>query len=742
MSQGLYALYRERANTLSEIALHTSTAVNVVWDGDPQRLAVQAVTPSFFPLLGAEAALGRTFSEAEGAPDADPVVILSDGVWRESFAADARVLGRTLDVNGVLREIIGVMPPDFGHPDRAARLWLPMVIDPVQAPLAAFGAAGVARLASGATIESVDAELQGLIGRLAEIFPDSGAPAFLAEVGLRALVLPLKAELVGDLTSTLWILLGTVGFVLLIACANVANLLLVRAEGRQRELALRIAVGAGRVQVLRSFMGESLVLAAAGGVLGTLIAAGAVRATLGTVPTDLPRLAEIGIDLRVMSFTSAITLGCAIFFGFFPLLRYGAADISTQLREGGGRGATGGREHHRLRNGLVVAQMALALVLLVGSGLMLRSFQALRRIDPGFDAERVLTARLSIPQSEIAGWAETAGFYRTLGERLAAQGGVEVVGFAQATPLRGGGSFFNVDVEDHPRGPNELPVFASHNQIATGYLEAMGIELLEGRTLQRGDGAEGFRAAVVSKSFADHWWPDVSAVGRRMRLGGPDAEWFEIVGVVADAKYESLEGAAEEMIYWPVTIGPATAPQPARSMDVVIKTATDPLGFVALVRREVQAINTRIPVSDPTTMSDRFDAATARASFTMALLGAASGIALLLGVVGIYGVISYVVSRRTREIGVRIALGATAPSVRGMVVRHGLTLAAVGVVIGLVAAGALSSVMSSLLYGVSATDPLTYGLVAIVLVAVSLLASWVPARRASAVDPSTALRAE
>jgi predicted permease len=373
---------------------------------------------------------------------------------------------------------------------------------------------------------------------------------------------------------------------------------------------------------------------------------------------------------------------------------------------------------------------------------MLRSFQALRAVDPGFETEGVLTARISVPTAEMEGWEETAGFFRTLGERLAAQPGVEAVGFAAATPLGSGLPYFSIEVEDQPRAPDELPVFGSNNRAEVGFLEALDIELLEGRTFQPGDGAEGTRAVIVSETFARQHWPDASPLGRRMRIGIPEEDWYQIVGVVADAKYQDLEAQNEELVYWPATIGRSDAPQPTRTMDVVMRTAVDPTGFVEVLRREVRALNPRIPVSNPMTMEDRFTAATARTSFTMSLLGAASGIALLLGLVGIYGVISYVVSQRTREIGVRMALGATAPSVRGMVVRQGLALAGLGVVIGLVAAGALSRVMASLLFEVSATDPITYGSVAVSLVLVSLAASWIPAMRAAGVDPSRALRAE
>jgi predicted permease len=740
MSQGLYITYGEHARSLEGLALYGGTSVNIVNEGDAQRMRADVVTPSFFRVLGVDAALGRTFEEPEGAPDGELAVILSDGYWRTAFGADPDVIGRDLDVNGRLRPIVGVMPPDFGFPNTDARLWVPMVVDPARAPLAAFGAGGIGLMAPGATVETVHAELEGLIGRLAELYPDSGGPAFLAEVGLRARVMPLKENLVGNISSTLWVLMGTVGLVLVIACANVANLLLVRADARRRELAVRVAMGAGRMQVLRWFLSESVVLALVGGIAGVVIAVIAVRTSTSFVPTDVPRMAEVGVDVRVLAFSAAVALGCALFFGSFPVLRARTDNPASQLREGAARGGTSGRERNRLRSSLVVTQMALALVLLVGSGLMFRSFQALRAIDPGYDVEGLLTARITVPSPEIEGALETAGFFRQLGERLAAQPGVEAVGFIDTAPLTGGLSYYSIEVEDHPRGPDELPVFASNLQTEAGYIEAMGIDLLEGRTLQPGDGAEGGRAVMVSRSFAEHWWPGQSPIGRRLRLGFPEEDWYAIVGVVADAHYQDLQSEAEEAVYWPATVGPAAEPQPTRGMDVAIRTSVDPRALIPVLRREVAAMNARIPVSNPRPMDDVFAAAMARTSFTVAMLGAASGIALLLGLVGIYGVISYIVAQRTREIGVRMALGATAPTVRGMVVRQGALLAALGAGIGLIAALALSRLMSSLLFGVSALDPVTYVGVAATLVGVAMLASWIPARRAAAVDPATALR--
>ncbi len=741
ISDGLYLLYKEQAASLKGIAMAVPTEINILVGDEPERVPIQVVTPGFFEVLGVSPGVGRGFLTEEELPGAEPVVVLSDGLWRGSFGGDPNAVGRTLEMNGVSHRIVGVMPGDFGYPDREARAWIPYEVDPAQAPLASFGAEGIGRIAAGNTVEGVYAELQGLISRLSELFPESGAPAFLEEVGLRAEIRPLKETLVGEVSTTLWILLGTVGFVLLIACANVANLLLVRAETRQRELALRLALGAGRREIVRYFMGESLLLAVLGGGLGVVVSSWAVGISTRFIPSDLPRMAEVGVDLRVLSFTAMISLGCAIFFGLFPLVRYGAEDLANQLKDGGGRGGTTGRRRHRLRNGLVVIQVAMALILLVGAGLMFRSFVALRAQDPGFEVENVLTARLSVPSAEIQDWRQTADFFRQLRERMGGQPGVVAVGFGQRAPLSGGAGFVTIDVEDHPRGPEEMPIFSTQMLVGEGYFEVMGIQLRQGRTFQPGDGADGTRAVVISESFAHRWWPDSSPLGRRVGDGGEDgADWWQIVGVVADVTHQDLRGDPEEFVYFPTTVGPAANPQSARSLDILVKTASDPLQLIPVLRRELRALSPRIPLSNPRTMEQVFRVATSRTSFTMAMLGAASGIALLLGLIGIYGVVSYVVSQRTREIGVRMALGATAPSVRGMVVRQGLALAVGGIAVGLLAAGFLSSVMSSLLFGVNALDPLTYGAVAGTLVCVAAFASWIPARRAAGVDPSRALR--
>ena len=737
ISAGLYLLYGDQAGSFESIAMHRGTVVNLMGDGDPERILGRSVTPSFFPVLGVDAVVGRALTAEDGERDAEPVVVLGHALWRSHFGADPAIVGRTVDMSGVNRRVVGVMPAGFAYPDSDARLYIPLMVDPARAPLAAFGASGIARLSEAASVQGANTELEGLVSRLAELFPEDRAPAFLAEVSLRAVVRPLKDAIVGDMTRTLWILFGTVGLVLVIACANVANLLLVRAEVRQREVALRVAVGAGRLQLMRSFMSESLVLSAAGGVLGVGLAAIAVRVSTSLTPADIPRIAEVGVDLRVLGFTVLISFAAALLFGLFPMVRYSAPDLAGQLRDGGGQGSTDGRGRHLLRNGLVVAQVGLALMLLVGSGLMLRSFVALRSVDPGFDGEGVMTVRLTVPSAEISGAAETADFFRQLRERLEAQPGVEQVGLVAGVPLGGGVSFTTQELEDHPRGPGERPIFANNNYASPGFFEALGIPLIEGRTFQAGDRGDQTPAAIVSESFAGRWWPNGSAVGRRID-GEPDG--LEIVGVVGDVHYEGLEEPPEGMIYRPTVLGSGEQLQAHRALTLVVRVSGEPTAILSVIRREVRALNPRIPISTPRTMAEVSRHATARTSFTVAMLGVASGVALLLGMIGIYGVISYVVSQRTREIGVRMALGASAPEVRGMVVRQGMGLAGVGVIVGLVGAWLMSSVMTSLLFGVSATDPLTYASVALALSFVAGIASWLPAQRAAGVDPAKALR--
>jgi predicted permease len=738
-SAGVYLFYHEHARTLEGIALHQGTAANLVTDGEPARVTGEAVTPGFFEVLRVEPALGRTFSGEDGRPGGEPVVILGDALWRSGFGADPDVVGTTVLMDGVARRVVGVMPAGFAWPDRDTRFWRPLVIDPARAPMGDFSAGALARLAPGSSLEAAHAEAATLLSRLPDLRP--GQADFLRDAGFTPRVVTLKESVVGDVQRTLWVLVGTVGFVLLIACANVANLLLVRAEGRSRELAVRIALGASRFQVVRTLFSESALLAAGGAALGLVVAWAAVKWALRVAPTSIPRVAEVGIDVRALAVTVLLAGGSALVFGLFPVVRFGSSNIAPRVRSSGTRGGSGSRERQRLRSALVVAQVSLALVLLVGAGLMIRSMLALRAVDPGFDADGVVAVRLTLPAGEIRDARATAEFHRQLVDRVAALPGAEAAGLVSDLPLTGG-AFFNVEVQDHPRAPEDLPIMAHVRWATAGYFEAMGIPIVEGRAFHPGDDAVGLRGVVVSRAFAERWWPQGSALGRQVRTGFDGNEWYEIVGVTADVHLQRLEEPAEEAIYFPTLYGPAADPIVIRSVDLVVRTAGDPLATIPLLQRETRALHGRVPLANARTMAQVLEESTARMSFTTSILAAASAVALLLGMVGLYGVMSYVVSQRTWEIGVRMALGAEAASVRWMVVRQGLTLAVMGVVIGLAGAFVLSSSLASLLFGVVPTSPATYAAVTAALVGVAWLACWAPAAQAARVQPSQALKAD
>jgi putative ABC transport system permease protein len=740
ISPGLYRVYGEHARSLASIAMYAPAVGNFTGEGEPERIEGLTVTPSLFDVLGSPPLLGRRLLESDAEPGADPVVVIGHSLWQSRFGGDPGVLEQAVTINGINNRIVGVMPRDFAFPDEAPQYWTPQPVDQNDAALAFFGFSGIARLAASATVSGADAEMEGLISRLDELVPDAGPiVGALQEGRLAPYLRTYKEAVIADMGRTLWTLLGMVAFVLLIACANVANLLLVRAEGRQRDFALRAAVGASRGALVRSFLAESLGLALAGGALGVAIAYVAVQTTVALAPPGLPRVAEIGIDVRILAFAAAVSLLSAVAFGLFPALRYGRGDLSTTLKEGGARGGTAGRERHRVRNSLVVAQVTLALVLLVASGLMFRSFSALLAVDPGFDGEGVLTVRLTVPAAEVPEPAAVEAIYRQLLERLAEQPQVRSVGAISNVPLGGQAIFHSHGIEDHPTGENGVPPMAFRADVDPGYFETLSIPLLEGRTLTANDGADGFRGVVVSRAYARRWWPDASAIGRRVQLQN---QMWEIVGIVGDVRNRGLQEAPEEMLYLPTLSGTDEQLQVQRTRDLVVRVDGAPAAFLPVVRREIRELNPRIPLANPRTMEEVARAAAATTSFTMAVLGSASVVALLLGLVGIYGVVSYVVANRTREIGVRIALGASGASVRRRVVWQGLKLTGVGVAIGLAVAMLGSRLMESLVYGVSTRDPLTYAAVALSLVAVAALASWIPAQRAASVEPAIALRRE
>ena len=739
-SQGMYLHYLEHFRTLESFTVFGGGTVNLITDGDPQRISGASVTQEFFEVMGVPPLLGRGFIEGEDRTGAEMVAVLGFGLWQQSFGSDRDIIGQFVEMDGVQRRIVGVMPEGFDIPEEA-QLWTPMQIETANPEMGSLGLIGLGRLGPGATIASAQAEMRDLLYLFAENHPDELSADIIDQIGLAPDVKPLKELYVEDVQQALWILLGTVGFVLLIACANVANLFLVRAEARQREQALKTALGATRGDIVRQYLTESLTLAVGGGLLGLVLASFGVKGLLALAPVAVPRAGEIGIDGSVLLFTAIISVGSGLLFGLFPVMGYARKDLSGALKEGG-RASTAGRERHRARSLLVVAQVALALVLLVGSGLMARSFMELRSVDPGFDSADRLTFRMALPEAE---WEYEAArvFHRQLQERMAAIPGVRSAALATAVPLEDQKTATPMESEEQPIPEGELGPIVDQRQVSPGYFGTMGIRLVEGRELTWDDAGDGLRGIVVSETTARTFWPDAASVlGKRIRdQGSPQALW-DVVGVAEDVRFETLTQEPAPLVYKPLVTGRPDAPDVVRSLAVVLEASSDPLVFIPAAREALREIGPRLPLVEPRSMETLERNAISATSFTVVLLGIASGIALLLGTVGIYGVISYVVSRRTQEIGVRMALGAPASTVLRDVVGQGMALTGGGIALGLVGAWGVSRVLSSLLFGVSATDPLIYAGTAMGLALVALLASWIPARRAARIDPVEALRSE
>ena len=741
-SEGTYLYYQEEMRSLQSFAVFSEDNINLITDGEPQRVTAASVSQEFFDVLGVAPLLGRGLlpgEDREGAPE--PVAVLGYGLWRQTFGGDAGVVGRVVEMDGVMRRVVGVMPEGFQFPGEST-LWVPIHINDTDPDLGSFGLLGIGRLAGDATVASANVEMQELLYRFSDAHPEEISREILEQTGIRPDVKPLKDLYVSDVRQALWILLGTVGFVLLIACANVANLFLVRAEGRQREQALRTALGASRADIMRQYLAESVTLALGGGLLGLGLAVLGVKGLLRLAPVAIPRASEIGIDGSVLLFTLVISLGAGLLFGLFPIVGYARPDLSGALKEGG-RASTSGKERHRLRSSLVVAQVALALVLLVGSGLMARSFMTLRSVDPGFQQADRLVFRVSLPSAEYATAEATRVFHESLQERLAAIPGAGSAALASAIPLEQTKNASPMEPSEEPYPEGELGPIVNWRQVSPGFFATMGTPLVEGRELTTDDGADRARSVVISETLARMFWPGESAVGRRLQpQGSPEMSW-EVVGVARNVRFERLDREPEAIMYFPLIAGSTRQPTPTRQLAAVVEVSgANPLAFVDAARQALRDVDPRLPMVDPTTVERITRDAMAATSFTVVLLGIAAGIALLLGSVGIYGVIAYVVTRRTQEIGVRMALGAPASLVLRQVVGQGMTLTGVGIAVGLLGSWGVSRVLSSLLYGVTATDPLTYAGTAAGLCAVALLASWIPARRAARVDPVEALRAE
>jgi len=742
-----YLLYRDEGRVFEDIGMWDNTSVSITGLAEPERVEALLVTDGTLPVLRVVPALGRRFTPEDDSPGTPETVMLTHAYWQRAFGGAPDAVGRVLLVDGRPREIIGVLPAGFQLLNTHPAVLLPMRINRAEVFVGNFSYQALARLKPGVTIEQANADIARLIPLLPDRFPMP--PGFSREMlegaGLGPLVRPLAADAVGDVGRVLWIVFGTVGIVLLIACANVANLFLVRAEGRQQELAIHTALGAGWSRLAGGLLSESLLLGLAGGALGLGLAAGGLRLLVAIEPGRLPRLENVAIDPIVVLFTLAVSVAGGLAFGMIPVLKYARPQLSTALKEGG-RGSSDGRERHRARNGLVVAQVALALVLLVGSGLMVRTFVALRHVDPGFTRPgEVLTFRVSIPSAVAEDPAEVALMHEQIMQRLQAIPGVSSVGPSSSVTMDGWDSNDPIFVEEFPSPEGQIPKLRRFKWIAEGYFETMGNPVVAGRAITWADIHSRADVAVVSANLAREYWPDpAQAIGKRIRTT-PTDPWREIIGVVGPVRDDGVTEPASTIVYWPMAQNHFWEPglRVQRNMAYAVRSPrlAEPT-FLKEVQQAVWSVNPNLPVANVRTLQQLLDRSLARASFALVMLGVAAAVALVLGLVGIYGVIAYIVTQRTREIGIRMALGARQQDVRRLFLRHGLLLTGVGLVVGLATSVALMRLMSALLFGVSPVDPLTYAAVAVGLAAVALLASYLPARRAAAVDPAVALRAE
>jgi predicted permease len=726
-SSGLTARYRQSARTFSHVGGYVARQFNLSGGGAAERVRAIAVSPAVFDVLATRPALGRAFNDADTDPNGPFVTILTDSIWRSRFGGDPAVVGRTVRLDGRSAEIVGVMPAGFAFPDVDTRLFVPWRLDPEH--FGAFGNVAIARLAPGATLEAARREIEQLQPRIPEWFPGI-TDDVLARFGWSSSVSPLRARVVANVATTLWILFATVGLVLLVAAANVANLFLVRAESRQREVAVKAALGASRGRIAVTFLAESVVLAVIGGVIGLLLADAGTRLLLAYGPPGLPRLQEVRLDTTAFAFTAALSLLAAAVLAVLATLGVARRSFNTLLREGG-RGNTAARARHRVRNLLIVTQVAMALVLLVGAGLMLRSVMRLTAVDPGFRVDGLLSATLSL--GARGDRAQSVAIYHRLLDEMATVPGVSAAGAAgtlpvAATSLTGS----NFEVRSRVRSDSDPPLFTMYTAVTAGYFETLAAPLVEGRAPARSDADRALDVAWVNRAFARQFL-DGRAIGERIRIA--EGAWLEVVGVVGDLRTSGLGDDVRPMVYLPTS-------NSAVSLDVmyaVVRTRGDPASLGPALRTAVDRVDATVPLT-MRTMEDIVSASLAQKTFTLTLLAIAAAIGLVLGVVGLYGAVSYIASQRTAEIGVRLALGAKPASVCFMVLRQGTTVAAVGIVVGLVAAWSAARFMSSMLFEVSAHDPITYASVALVLAAVSVFATYVPARRAAGVDPVRALR--
>ena len=742
MTWQLYHQLADNARTLEAVAGYFGSGATLTGGGTPERVAVTRATPSLTLVLGVTPVIGRWFTDSEGIPGAPAVAVLSHGLWVRRFGADPLVVGRTILIDGVPTDVVGVLPASFRFgTGPTADLWLPAQSTRASASFL-FTVQGVARLRDDATVASARAEITSLIEDLARRATN--------QVGLVSTALPLQDAVVGNIAGALWILLAAVGLVLLVACANIANLFLVRSESRHREVAVRRALGAGTRRLARYFLAESVLLGVVGGALGLALAWAGVRLLVAFGPVNLPRLNEVRIDAVVVVFTAGLSLLAAFAFGAIPLLRL--APMTATLHDSG-RGQTATRGQHRARHALMTSQVALALVLLVASGLMVRSVQQLRNMDLGFNPASTLAFGLALPDRAYETRERAASAHRAILERLSALPGVISASASSSLPLSGTNFGNGLVVENELDNPQQLRrQFAWFRAVAGGYLETAGIRLIRGRTITRDDVDRRAPVVVIDEALAAMYFPGLDPIGKRVRSAARTdpkmpTPWLEIVGIVANTPVGTLTAPPLPQLYMPMSIAggpdiPAQAlvgPDIAR-MNYVVRTTHDPAELVNAARAAVEGVDANLAMAQVRTLQEMVDRAGSQMLFTMVLLGIAAGVALLLGAIGIYGVVSYVAAQRTGEIGVRLALGAEPAGVAAMILRQSAGVTMIGIGVGLAVALAGGRLIEALLYNVSPRDPVVLGAVTLLLTAVAVIACWLPARRAARLSPLEALR--
>jgi putative ABC transport system permease protein len=741
-----YFTYRTQATTIEGIGIYKENAVNVAGDGsavDPERVTSASVSASLLSVLGVSAMRGRVFTEAEDQPDAAPVMLISEGLWHAQLGSDLGVVGRALDVNGVRRTIVGVMPSSFRFPSAETEIWIPLGVDPVNPPADAFAYTAVARLKPGVSVADAQREFQTVLPRVEsypKFVPGITTHQMLEQVRPTAVLTTLRDDITGGIAGTLWMIAAAAGLVLLVACVNVATLSLVRADARQRELAVREALGAARARIVRYYFSESAVLGATAGLVGLVLAWIAVRALASNGPTGVPRLSELGIDSRAVIFLLVITALAAVASSLIPALRIGSG--ASALRQAVRGGAA---RQQRIRSVLVAAQMALGLVVLAGSGLLIRSFERLHAVRLGFDPEHVATFWLSLPRTRYRRDEDAVRVFTELVNRSAQLPGVRNVGVTSRLPLVARGVNPNpLYPEDAPEYATKLPPLQIFTTVGGDYFRTMRIPLLAGRLFDRME-TQREGEAIISGRTAQLFWRDstgTSVLGKRFRAL-PTGPWSTVIGVVGNTLDTALATPASPTVYFPENVEPgAVGRTTARTMALVVRTTGEPATIVPAIQRIVHDVDPALPMFNVQTMSEAVRASTARLAFTILILGGAAVVTLILGAVGLYGVMAYVVTLRRRELGIRVALGASPRGIALATTRHGIALAFTGMVSGLALFGVTSRFLRTFLFGIAPWDPAAVTGAALALLLMATLATWIPARRAGRVDPVEALRSE